>query len=124
MTTQAVPSRGPASLAGAGRRIFRQADDHETSVRVSVWGLFFFCLHTAFKLNSLWHVGYLPDNLCDFYLCSRLDFYSYSSARRPDFTKPPPLLGFVPSYFPAFLTLHLPPHSPPSSGITSASSDL
>jgi hypothetical protein len=27
---------------------------------------FFFLNHTAFKLNSLWHVGYLPDNLCDF----------------------------------------------------------
>jgi IS5 family transposase len=27
---------------------------------------FFFFDHTAFKLNSLWHVGYLPDNLCDF----------------------------------------------------------
>jgi hypothetical protein len=84
----------------------------------------FFFNHTAFELNSLWHVGYLPDNLCDFYLCSRLDFYSYSSARRPDFTKPPPLLGFVPSYFPAIVTLHLPPHSPPSSDITSAPSDL
>ena len=27
---------------------------------------FFFLNHTAFKLNSLWHVGYLRDNLYGF----------------------------------------------------------
>src|SRR6195952_504939 len=59
------------------------------------YGFFFFFLnHTAFKLNSLWHAGYLRDNICDLYVCSRFVFLcSYSSARRPDFTKPPRLSG-------------------------------
>ena len=34
--------------------------------------VFFFLNHTAFKLNSLWHVGYLRDSLYGFYLCSRV----------------------------------------------------
>jgi hypothetical protein len=33
--------------------------------KLQVW-FFFFYNHTAFKLNSLWHAGYLRDNLCGF----------------------------------------------------------
>ena len=76
--------------------------------RAMLQAALFFLNHTAFKLNSLWHVGYLRDNFCAFYVCSPLDFHSYSSARRPDFTKPPPLLGFVLSYFLVLVTPHRP----------------
>jgi hypothetical protein len=66
--------------------------------------LAFFFGQTAFKLNSLWHVGYLRDDLCDFCVCSRLSSVPYDSSRRPDFLKPPQLLGFAPSYVPVIAT--------------------
>jgi hypothetical protein len=73
----------------------------------------FFYHHTAFKLNSLWHVGYLLDgHLLDGYLldgylldgylldgfygflvCSRVHLLLHNPARCPDSTKPPQLLG-------------------------------
>jgi hypothetical protein len=57
-------------------------------------GFFIFILnHTAFKLYSLWNAGYLHDNLCDFYMCSRVCLLLYNPARCPDSTKPPLLLG-------------------------------
>ena len=42
-----------------------------------------FSNHTAFKLNSLWHVGYLLDDFYGFDMCSRVNLQLYNSARRP-----------------------------------------
>ena len=80
--------------------------------------------HTAFKLYSFWHVGYLHDNLYGFYVCSRVSLVPYNPARCPDSPEPPLLLGFVPSYFPAAVRSHPPPCSPPPSNVTSPSSAL
>jgi hypothetical protein len=60
---------------------------------------FYFFNHTAFKLNSLWHVGYLLDDFYDFYVCSRVNLQLYNSARRPAFIKAPRLSGSMPSYW-------------------------
>jgi hypothetical protein len=68
----------------------------------------FFLYHTAFKLYSLWHVGYLHDDFYGFSVCSYFDLFTYSFARHPDFIKPPQRLGFTPSYFSTFVTPHLP----------------
>lgn len=77
---------------------------------------FFFSLnHTAFKLNSLWHVGYLLDDFYGLHICSRASLPLYNPARRPDSTEPPRLLGSMPSYFSVAVVLHHPPtlrHSP------------
>jgi len=51
--------------------------------------------HTAFKLNSLWHIGYVLDNLYDFNMCSRVDLKLYNPARRPAFIKAPRLSGSI-----------------------------
>ena len=44
---------------------------------------FLFSYHTAFKLYSLWHVGYLLDNFYDFHVCSRVKLQLFNPARRP-----------------------------------------
>ena len=62
--------------------------------------MFFVCFnHTAFKLYSLWHVGYLLDDFYDFDVCSRVKLQLYNPARRPAFIKTPRLLGSMPSYW-------------------------
>jgi len=45
--------------------------------------LIFFFNHTAFELNSLWHVGYLLDDFYGFDMCSRVNLQLYNSARCP-----------------------------------------
>jgi hypothetical protein len=82
--------------------------------------LFFFLYHTAFKLSSLWHVGYLLGDFYDFYVCSCTNLLMYNSARCPDSIEPPQLLGSTPSYFPFadVVVLHPLPHSPSSSTIS------
>jgi hypothetical protein len=74
-------------------------------------GIFFF-YHTTFKLYSLWYVGYLRDGLDGFCVYSRLGSVPYNSSRRPDFLKPPQLLGFAPSYFPVIATPLLSSYTP------------
>jgi hypothetical protein len=59
-----------------------------------VFGFF----HTAFKLSSLWHVGYVLDDFYGFQMCSRADLLMCNSARCPDSIEPPQLLGSMPSY--------------------------
>ena len=78
----------------------------------------FFLYHTAFKLFSLWHVGYLLDDFYDLQVCSCANFLMYNSACRPDSIEPPQLLGSTPSYFPFAMVLHLIPRSPSSSTIS------
>jgi hypothetical protein len=61
-----------------------------------------FLNHTAFKLHSLWHVGYLLDDLYDFNMCSRVGLLPCNPARR--LTVPPSPVrhsfwGSVPSYW-------------------------
>jgi hypothetical protein len=57
--------------------------------------LFFFKkkIHTAFKLYSLWHVGYLFDDFYGFDMCSRVGLLPYNPARRPAIIKAPRLFG-------------------------------
>lgn len=55
--------------------------------------------HTALKLYSLWHVGYLLDDFYGFDVCSRVNLKLYNSARRPAFIKAPRLSGSLPSYW-------------------------
>lgn len=62
--------------------------------------------HTAFKLNSLWHVGYLLDDFYGLHICSRASLLLYNPARHPDSIEPPRLLGQMPSYFSVAIVLH------------------
>jgi hypothetical protein len=57
----------------------------ERTVRYSFGGdeCVFFSNHTAFKLNSLWHVGYHLDNFYGFHVCSRVKPQLFNLARRP-----------------------------------------
>ena len=71
--------------------------------------------HTAFKLDSSWHVGYLLDDFYHFHVCSRVNLQLYNPARRPAFIKAPRLLGSLPSYWfsrVATTTSHRPLSSP------------
>ena len=54
--------------------------------------------HIAFKLNSLWHVGYLVDDFYGLLVCSRANLLLYNPARRPDSIELLRLLGSKPSY--------------------------
>jgi hypothetical protein len=49
--------------------------------------------HTAFKLYSLWHVGYLLDDFYGLHICSRVHLLLYNPARHPASTEPPRLSG-------------------------------
>jgi hypothetical protein len=54
----------------------------------------FICFnHTAFKLYSLWHVGYPLDDFYGLHMCSRVHLLLYNPARRPASTEPPRLSG-------------------------------
>ena len=53
------------------------------SARTLCLPLFFFLNNTAFKLHSLWHVGYLLDDFYDFHVCSRVKLQLFNPARRP-----------------------------------------
>jgi hypothetical protein len=68
---------------------------------------FFSFNHTAFKLYSLWHVGYLLDDFYHLHTCSRASLLLYNPARRPDSIEPPRLLGSMPSYFSVAIVLYL-----------------
>jgi len=65
------------------------------------WSFFVFGFnHTAYKLYSLWHVGYLLDDFYA-YICALASTCNlYNPARCPGSTKPPQLSGSMPSYFP------------------------
>jgi hypothetical protein len=88
--------------------------------------------HTAFKLNCLWHVGYLLDDFYGLLVCARASLLLFNPARRPDSIKSPRLLGSKPVYcFVAIvlhhlLTLHhsLLPHDRPRLCFTSHESTL
>jgi len=43
-----------------------------------------FLYHAAFKLYSLWHVGYLLDDFYDLQVCSYANFLMYNSACCPN----------------------------------------
>jgi hypothetical protein len=62
---------------------------------ISVLLFYFSFSHTAFKPNSLWHVGYLHDDFYGFHISSRsrASFPLYNPARRPASTEPPRLSG-------------------------------
>lgn len=65
-------------------------------VSINQWCFFF--NRTASKLYSLWHVGYLLDDLYGFHVLSRVNLLLYNPASRPDSAEPPRLLGLMPSY--------------------------
>jgi hypothetical protein len=109
---------------GLLRRAFSLSSRDFRFFRCGAETTFFFLNHTAFKLYSLWHVGYFHDDLYGFYVCSRVSLLPYNPARCPDSPEPPLLLGLVPSYFPAVVTSHLPPYSPPPSNVAFPSSAL
>ena len=67
--------------------------------------------HTAYKLYSLWHVGYLLDDFYAYIYALDSTFDLYNPARYPDSTKPPQLLGLVPSYFPCIVLLVMAPQA-------------
>jgi hypothetical protein len=52
--------------------------------------------YTAFKLHSLWHIGYLLDNFYGFDICSGVDPLAYDPARRLAFIKALRLFGSMP----------------------------
>lgn len=95
------------SVAASSKSMIRSFSSCLADIRILLvsslpkFNFFFFFNHTAFKLYSLCHVGYLLDDFCVLNMCSCVGFQPYSPARDPDFFKPPPLLGFAPSYFPA-----------------------
>ena len=82
---------------------------------------FFFLNHTAFKLNSLWHVDYLLDDFYGLLVCSRDGLLPYSCARRPDSTEPPQLSGLPPSYVPVLVPPRPSPYPSPTSSAISDS---
>ena len=92
--------------------------------RLLIIFFFFFLNHTAFKLISLWHVGYSLDDFYGFFVCSRLGLLPYNYARRPDSTEPPQLLGLLPSYFLVIVTPRPSSYSPPMPSTSSPSSTL
>jgi hypothetical protein len=65
--------------------------------------------HTASKLYSLWHIGYLLDDFYGLHICSRVHLLLYNPARRPASIEPPRPSGSTPSCFP--WPLILPYHS-------------
>jgi hypothetical protein len=72
--------------------------------------------HSASKLYSLWHIGYLLDAFYGLHICSRVHLLLYNPARRSASTEPPWLSGSTLSYFSVAVVLHhilTPRHSPP-----------
>ena len=78
-------------------------------------GFWFGFNHTAYKLYSLWHVGYLLDDFYAYIYALASTCNLYNPARCPDSTKPPQLSGSVPSYFLCVVLLHHFAHSLSSS---------
>jgi hypothetical protein len=91
---------------GSSRSSHRAKDFGQLATGQQYRLCFFSFNHTAFKLCSLWHVGYLHDDFYGFHICSRASFLLYNPARRPDSIEPPRLLGSMPSYFSVAVVMH------------------
>ena len=94
---QAACSLILSNIIRCNQCIFHSSVRRHSSLTLSTFTSFLYL--TAFRLYSLWYVGYLLDDFYDLQVRSCANFLMYKSACRPDSIEPPRLFGSMPSYF-------------------------